>query len=101
MVNALDYLQQHNIAHRDVRSDNLLLNSHGFLKLSESVFLIIRHAMLMLIQLISLMLYKLQESTRCVQMRLEWYSGRQVVLFILVLSIQSLYRPPQAPEMRT
>jgi Protein kinase domain. len=32
---ALEYLQKQHIAHRDVRSDNLLLNSHGVLKLSE------------------------------------------------------------------
>jgi len=32
---ALEYLQKQRIAHRDVRSDNLLLNSHGVLKLSE------------------------------------------------------------------
>ena len=30
---ALEYLRSHNIAHRDVRSDNLLLNKHGVLKL--------------------------------------------------------------------
>ncbi|KAF8154100.1 kinase-like domain-containing protein [Crassisporium funariophilum] len=32
---ALEYLQKHNIAHRDVRSDNLLLNKHGVLKLTD------------------------------------------------------------------
>jgi len=32
---ALDFLQQHKIAHRDVRSDNLLLNGEGFLKLAD------------------------------------------------------------------
>jgi len=32
---ALEYLQKHRIAHRDVRSDNLLLNSHGVLKLAD------------------------------------------------------------------
>ncbi|KAF8901035.1 kinase-like protein [Gymnopilus junonius] len=32
---ALDYLQKHNIAHRDVRSDNLLINKHGVLKLAD------------------------------------------------------------------
>ncbi|KAF8966927.1 kinase-like protein [Flammula alnicola] len=32
---ALEYLQKHNIAHRDVRSDNLLLNKHGVLKLAD------------------------------------------------------------------
>lgn len=32
---ALDYLRKHRIAHRDVRSDNLLLNSHGILKLAD------------------------------------------------------------------
>ncbi|KAF9553865.1 kinase-like protein [Agrocybe pediades] len=35
ILSALDYLQKHNIAHRDVRSDNLLLNKHGVLKLAE------------------------------------------------------------------
>ncbi|KAJ7489241.1 kinase-like protein [Mycena latifolia] len=35
MLLALDYLQRHNIAHRDLRSDNLLLNSEGVLKLSD------------------------------------------------------------------
>ncbi|KAF8176288.1 kinase-like domain-containing protein [Pholiota molesta] len=32
---ALEYLQRHNIAHRDVRSDNLLLDKHGVLKLAD------------------------------------------------------------------
>ncbi|KJA17839.1 hypothetical protein HYPSUDRAFT_145905 [Hypholoma sublateritium FD-334 SS-4] len=32
---ALEYLRSHNIAHRDVRSDNLLLNKHGVLKLAD------------------------------------------------------------------
>lgn len=32
---ALEYLQKHHIAHRDVRSDNLLLNKHGILKLTD------------------------------------------------------------------
>lgn len=32
---ALDYLQQHNIAHRDIRSDNLLINPEGMLKLAD------------------------------------------------------------------
>ncbi|KAH7908680.1 kinase-like domain-containing protein [Hygrophoropsis aurantiaca] len=32
---ALDYLQQQHIAHRDVRSDNLLLNSSGIVKLAD------------------------------------------------------------------
>ncbi|KIM41724.1 hypothetical protein M413DRAFT_71058 [Hebeloma cylindrosporum] len=32
---ALEYLQKHHIAHRDVRSDNLLLNKHGVLKLAD------------------------------------------------------------------
>ncbi|PPQ74324.1 hypothetical protein CVT26_004244 [Gymnopilus dilepis] len=32
---ALDYLQKHHIAHRDVRSDNLLINKHGVLKLAD------------------------------------------------------------------
>lgn len=35
MLHALEFLQKHRIAHRDVRSDNLLLNSLGVLKLSE------------------------------------------------------------------
>ncbi|KAF8630258.1 hypothetical protein AX17_005444 [Amanita inopinata Kibby_2008] len=35
ILQALQYLQQHNIAHRDVRSDNLLLNLHGVLKLAD------------------------------------------------------------------
>ncbi|KAJ7456908.1 hypothetical protein FB451DRAFT_1564329 [Mycena latifolia] len=35
MLLALDYLQRHNIAHRDLRSDNLLLNSEGVLKLTD------------------------------------------------------------------
>ncbi|KAJ7489242.1 kinase-like protein [Mycena latifolia] len=35
MLLALDYLQQHNIAHRDLRPDNLLLNSEGVLKLTD------------------------------------------------------------------
>jgi p21-activated kinase 1 len=34
VLQALQYLEQHCIAHRDVRSDNLLVNSHGILKLS-------------------------------------------------------------------
>lgn len=34
VLNALAFLQENRIAHRDVRSDNLLLNSHGILKLS-------------------------------------------------------------------
>ncbi|KAJ7485318.1 kinase-like protein [Mycena latifolia] len=32
MLLALDFLQQHNIAHRELRSDNSLLNSEGVLK---------------------------------------------------------------------
>ncbi|KAF9526014.1 kinase-like domain-containing protein [Crepidotus variabilis] len=32
---ALGYLHKHQIAHRDVRSDNLLLNKHGVLKLAD------------------------------------------------------------------
>ncbi|KAJ7131480.1 kinase-like domain-containing protein [Mycena epipterygia] len=35
MLQALDYLQKHHIAHRDLRSDNLLLNSEGVLKLTD------------------------------------------------------------------
>ncbi|KAJ7452114.1 kinase-like domain-containing protein [Mycena galericulata] len=35
MLQALDYLQKHHIAHRDLRSDNLLLNSEGVLKLAD------------------------------------------------------------------
>ncbi|KAF8192664.1 kinase-like domain-containing protein [Mycena galopus ATCC 62051] len=35
MLQALDFLQKHHIAHRDVRSDNLLLNSQGILKLAD------------------------------------------------------------------
>jgi len=35
VLSALEYLQKHCIAHRDVRSDNLLLNKHGFLKLAD------------------------------------------------------------------
>lgn len=34
---ALEYLQDQRIAHRDVRSDNLLLNAAGVLKIGESV----------------------------------------------------------------
>ncbi|KAJ7270709.1 kinase-like domain-containing protein [Mycena haematopus] len=35
MLQALDFLHKHRIAHRDLRSDNLLLNSQGFLKLAD------------------------------------------------------------------
>nr|GAT58073.1 STE/STE20/PAKA protein kinase [Mycena chlorophos] len=35
MLLAIDYLQRHQIAHRDLRSDNLLLNSEGVLKLTD------------------------------------------------------------------
>jgi p21-activated kinase 1 len=35
VLQALQYLEKHWIAHRDVRSDNLLVNSHGILKLSK------------------------------------------------------------------
>ncbi|KAG5644279.1 hypothetical protein DXG03_008764 [Asterophora parasitica] len=35
VLQALDYLQTQRIAHRDVRSDNLLLNSTGILKLTD------------------------------------------------------------------
>lgn len=35
VLQALEFLQDHRIAHRDVRSDNLLVNSQGVLKLSE------------------------------------------------------------------
>jgi len=34
-LEALQFLRSHNIAHRDVRSDNLLLNSQGVLKLAD------------------------------------------------------------------
>jgi hypothetical protein len=34
-LEALQFLRSHNIAHRDVRSDNLLLNSQGVLKLTD------------------------------------------------------------------
>jgi len=32
---ALEYLQTHNIAHRDLRSDNLLINRDGILKIAD------------------------------------------------------------------
>ncbi|RDB23610.1 Serine/threonine-protein kinase pakA [Hypsizygus marmoreus] len=35
VLQALEYLQKHRIAHRDVRSDNLLLNTKGILKLAD------------------------------------------------------------------
>ncbi|KAL0575095.1 hypothetical protein V5O48_006871 [Marasmius crinis-equi] len=35
IAEALQFLRSHNIAHRDVRSDNLLLDSKGFLKLTD------------------------------------------------------------------
>ncbi|KAL4253799.1 protein kinase superfamily protein [Abortiporus biennis] len=35
VLSALDYLQKKGIAHRDVRSDNLLLNGDGFVKLAD------------------------------------------------------------------
>ncbi|KAJ4486380.1 kinase-like protein [Lentinula aciculospora] len=35
ILEALQFLRSHNIAHRDVRSDNLLLNSQGILKLTD------------------------------------------------------------------
>ncbi|KAH6904493.1 STE/STE20/PAKA protein kinase [Coprinopsis sp. MPI-PUGE-AT-0042] len=35
ILNGLDYLQQNHIAHRDVRSDNLLINHEGCLKLTD------------------------------------------------------------------
>ncbi|KAJ8075133.1 hypothetical protein PM082_019460 [Marasmius tenuissimus] len=35
ILEALQYLRSHNIAHRDVRSDNLLFNSQGVLKLTD------------------------------------------------------------------
>ncbi|KAF8064011.1 STE/STE20/PAKA protein kinase [Lyophyllum atratum] len=35
VLQALEYLQKQRIAHRDVRSDNLLLNSEGILKLTD------------------------------------------------------------------
>ncbi|EFI26903.1 STE/STE20/PAKA protein kinase [Coprinopsis cinerea okayama7 len=35
ILSGLDYLQRHHIAHRDVRSDNLLINKHGVLKLTD------------------------------------------------------------------
>ncbi|KAJ3990507.1 kinase-like domain-containing protein [Lentinula detonsa] len=34
-LEALQFLRSHNIAHRDIRSDNLLLNSQGILKLAD------------------------------------------------------------------
>ncbi|KAH7880500.1 kinase-like protein [Lentinula edodes] len=34
-LEALQFLRTHNIAHRDIRSDNLLLNSQGMLKLTD------------------------------------------------------------------
>ncbi|PFH46285.1 hypothetical protein AMATHDRAFT_8016 [Amanita thiersii Skay4041] len=35
VLQALQFIQQHHIAHRDVRSDNLLINIHGVLKLAD------------------------------------------------------------------
>ncbi|KAF9264479.1 kinase-like protein [Marasmius fiardii PR-910] len=35
IVEALQFLQSHRIAHRDLRSDNLLLNAEGILKLTD------------------------------------------------------------------
>ncbi|KAK7045473.1 hypothetical protein VNI00_007726 [Paramarasmius palmivorus] len=35
IAEALTFLRSHNIAHRDVRSDNLLLDRHGYLKLTD------------------------------------------------------------------
>ncbi|KAG6836983.1 hypothetical protein H0H93_016936 [Arthromyces matolae] len=35
ILQALDFLQRHRIAHRDVRSDNLLINKDGVLKLTD------------------------------------------------------------------
>ncbi|KIK53355.1 hypothetical protein GYMLUDRAFT_102950, partial [Collybiopsis luxurians FD-317 M1] len=35
ILEALQFLNKHNLAHRDVRSDNLLLNSQGVLKLTN------------------------------------------------------------------
>ncbi|KNZ75591.1 Serine/threonine-protein kinase pakA [Termitomyces sp. J132] len=35
VLQALEFLQRHRIAHRDVRSDNLLVNSQGVLKLTD------------------------------------------------------------------
>jgi len=35
VLHALEYLQQRQIAHRDVRSDNLLLNAQGIVKLAD------------------------------------------------------------------
>ncbi|KAF8183813.1 kinase-like domain-containing protein [Mycena galopus ATCC 62051] len=35
ILHALDYLQRHSIAHRDLRPDNLLLNSEGVLKVAH------------------------------------------------------------------
>ena len=37
LLKGLDYLQKHNIAHRDIRSDNLLLNKAGVLKISTHI----------------------------------------------------------------
>ena len=35
VLSALDYLQSRGIAHRDVRSDNLLVNREGVVKLAD------------------------------------------------------------------
>ncbi|KAF5376046.1 hypothetical protein D9615_007666 [Tricholomella constricta] len=75
---ALEYLQSQRIAHRDVRSDNLLLNSKGILKLSQCILslLVLNEAEFEFLQPTFPMLFRSHENHQYAQIWPAWRTGR-------------------------